>query len=171
MIFVTVGSSTIPFDRLLRGIDEVSTDERLIVQYGTSTIRPGRADCVDFLNFDEFVELVGGARVVVTHAGVGSLMTALAAGKRPVVVPRRCAFGEAVDDHQVPFARRAGELGLAKLVEEIGTLALAIVECPSDGPVLPSGCSPIEVELRSYIQECIGSETPLAMSERSTAWS
>ena len=170
MIFVTTGTCE-PFDRLLRAVDSLEVDEELIAQHGHSPVRPRGADCVDFLAYDELVEVVRRARIVITHAGVGSLMTALAAGKRPVVVPRRCAFGEAVDDHQVPFARRAGELGLATLVEEIGTLALAIVECPSDGPVLPSGCSPIEVELRSYIQDCIGSETPLAMSERSTAWS
>ena len=46
------------------------------------------------------------ARVVVTHAGVGSAMVSLANGKRPVVVPRRKSFAEAVDDHQLQLGRR-----------------------------------------------------------------
>ena len=57
--------------------------------------------------FDELVEHVRRARVVVSHAGVGSVLTALANGKRPVVVPRLHRFGEAVDDHQLPFAPQA----------------------------------------------------------------
>jgi UDP-N-acetylglucosamine transferase subunit ALG13 len=40
------------------------------------------------------------ARVVVTHAGAGSLLTALERGRRILAIPRVAALGEAVDDHQ-----------------------------------------------------------------------
>src|SRR4051812_17389504 len=101
MIFVTVGSSMIAFDRLLRAVDELAVDERLVVQHGASTIEPANAECVDVLSFESFVALVKDARVLVTHAGVGSILTALGEHKRPIVVPRRQMYGEAVDDHQV----------------------------------------------------------------------
>ena len=51
-------------------------------------------------------------------AGVGSVMVALANAKRPIVVPRRKSFGEAVDDHQLQLGRRFAEAGLVTLVEE-----------------------------------------------------
>jgi beta-1,4-N-acetylglucosaminyltransferase len=167
MIFVTVGSSSIPFDRLLRGIESASIDERVVVQHGLSTVRPGRAECVDFLDHAAFVTLVRAARVIVTHAGVGSVMTALAESKRPIVVPRRKSYAEAVDDHQVSFARRAGELGLVTLVEDVNRLASAIGDhAPSRAAPRPTR-SPIEVELRSYIEMCVGRRTKLVTSEGS----
>ena len=96
----------VPFDRLLRGIEDASIDERS--SFSTDFRGPARnAECVDFLGHEEFISLVRGARLTVTHAGAGSIMTALAEGKRPIVVPRRKSFGEAVDDHQLPFARRS----------------------------------------------------------------
>ena len=74
------------------------------------------------------VESVTRARVVVTHAGVGSVLVALGAGKRPVVVPRRGRFGEAVDDHQVDFARRFEQAGLVTLVEDADGLEDALAQ-------------------------------------------
>jgi beta-1,4-N-acetylglucosaminyltransferase len=165
MIFVTVGSSTIPFDRLLRAVDAAAIDEHLVVQHGTSAIRPPSADCVEFLDYDEFVEHIGAARVIVTHAGVGSIMTTLAERKRPVVVPRQARYGEAVDDHQLVFARRCAELGLVTALEDADRLAATIVDYVADGPEFGSSPSPIEIELRSHIERRIGPpRTSLAMA-------
>jgi UDP-N-acetylglucosamine transferase subunit ALG13 len=142
------------------------------VQHGASAIRPRNAECIDFLEYDDFVQLIRDASVVVTHAGVGSVMTALAEGKRPIVVPRRADHGEVVDDHQVPFARRAGELGLVTILDDVDLLAATIREHASDAPALDSGRrSPIETELRAYIEECVGPRKTLIMNEGSTTWS
>jgi UDP-N-acetylglucosamine transferase subunit ALG13 len=106
MIFVTVGTNEARFDRLLHAFEWGPLDEELVVQHGPSPIRPRGATCVDYLPYDELGATVRRARVVVTHAGVGSIMTALANGKRPVVVPRLRRFGEAVDDHQMQLGLR-----------------------------------------------------------------
>ena len=169
MIFVTVGSSKSPFDRLLRAVDTACIDEDVVVQHGVSSVRPRNAECVGFLDFDGFVARIEQARVVVTHAGVGSIMTSLAHGKRPVVVPRRADFGEAVDDHQLPFARRADELGLVELVEAESDLSEAIRAYRGGHGATATARSPIEVELRQYIRETIGPERAPAMNERGTA--
>lgn len=57
------------------------------------------------------------ADLVVAHAGVGVALSALEAGRHPVLVPRRSAFGEHVDDHQVQIARELHGRGLAIGVE------------------------------------------------------
>lgn len=168
MIFVTVGSSTIPFDRLLQGVDSLGLDEHVVVQHGVSSIRLKQAEAVDFVDHDAFVALVREARVTVMHGGVGSIMTALAEGKRPIVLPRRRSMGEAVDDHQVTFARRAAELRLIVLVEDVGYLRSAIAR-PGEATVPFVSASPIEIALRADIEQCLVPKTPLRTAERSPA--
>lgn len=53
---------------------------------------------------DELSRAMAESDVVITHAGVGSAISALAAGKRPVLVPRRKQFKEQCDDHQALMA-------------------------------------------------------------------
>jgi UDP-N-acetylglucosamine transferase subunit ALG13 len=126
MILVTVGTNEARFDRLLHAFDSSPFDEELFVQHGPSPIRPRGATCVDYLPYDELGATVRRARVVVTHAGVGSIMTALANGKRPVVVPRLRRFGEAVDDHQMQLGLRLHETGLVTFVERPEDLRAAL---------------------------------------------
>jgi UDP-N-acetylglucosamine transferase subunit ALG13 len=99
-------------------------------------------------------------------------MTALAHGKRPIVVPRRATFGEAVDDHQLLFAVRAGELGLVHALETEDHLADAVRALDATPMIASAVRSPIEVELRQYIQETLGRKSPLQTDEeRVVAWS
>jgi UDP-N-acetylglucosamine transferase subunit ALG13 len=118
MILVTVGASDYPFDRLLEAFDDLAQDEEVLVQHGASFRCPRNAKCVDFISFEELIEHIRAARVVVTHGGTGSILVALANGKRPIVVPRRRDFGEAIDDHQIDLARALAPSGLIKLVED-----------------------------------------------------
>jgi len=120
LIFVTVGSA-LPFDRLLHWL-ALPRDELLVVQHGASSVRPGGATCVAFMGFEEIVRQVQAARVVVCHAGVGSILVALQNGKRPIVVPRLRRFGEAPDDHQEELASRLAAEGLVTLAADSARL-------------------------------------------------
>jgi UDP-N-acetylglucosamine transferase subunit ALG13 len=60
---------------------------------------------VDFVDPSEFKNLVAKARLVIAHAGMGSILSALEAGKPIVVMPRRARFREQRNDHQVATAR------------------------------------------------------------------
>ena len=96
----------------------------MIVQYGSSAARiEPREGWLEFMPFDELAELAREARVVVCHAGVGSILMARRAGKLPVVMARRHGLGEAVDDHQVELSRRLAASGLVTLVEDESDLA------------------------------------------------
>ena len=53
------------------------------------------------------------ADVVVAHAGVGSAIMAMQAGKCPILVPRERAHREHVDDHQHEIASTLARAGLA----------------------------------------------------------
>jgi exopolysaccharide biosynthesis glucuronosyltransferase PssE len=130
VILVTIGTSD-PFDRLLAAVARLPRGEQVVAQCGTSTVRPGNARCVGFLAYDELAELVTAARVVVMHAGAGSVLTALAAGRRPIVVPRLARYGEAVDDHQVEFGRALAAAGLVTMVEDPDDLPGAVETAPA----------------------------------------
>jgi UDP-N-acetylglucosamine transferase subunit ALG13 len=167
LIFVSIGTSE-PFDRLLTALGDVARREPVLVQRGRSSIELPGAEIVDFMSFDTFIDSVRRARVVVTHAGVGSVLAVVSTGKRPVVVPRMRAFGEAVDDHQLPFARRLHDKGLVVLVEDLSQLKDAIDAIPTGGEpatLVPRQSSGALVEdLRKFLDEEIGRPTaaPLA---------
>lgn len=65
----------------------------------------------------ELQEAMREADVVVAHAGTGTAVTAFELGMAPVLVPRRRAHGEHVDDHQVPTAQNLAARGLATHLE------------------------------------------------------
>jgi UDP-N-acetylglucosamine transferase subunit ALG13 len=123
MIFVTVGTNEAPFCRLLGAVGEQAFNEALVVQHGPSPVHPPGAECFAFLPYPTLVEYAREARVVICHAGVGSVLVAIRAGKRPIVVPRLRRYGEAVDDHQVGFARRLHREGVVELAEDADRLS------------------------------------------------
>jgi UDP-N-acetylglucosamine transferase subunit ALG13 len=152
MIFVTVGTNEAPFDRLLEAVRSLPATEEIVVQHGSSAVRPENAvRCPDFLLFDALVDEMRAARVVVTHAGIGSIMTALSCGKRPVVVPRLERYGEAVDDHQLPVARRLEAAGLVTVVEDLSTLGSAVARAGEQVNVALGADERLVGELRDFI--------------------
>ena len=155
MIFVTLGTQAFPFDRLLRALDQLPGEEELVIQCARSSFRPARATWYDDLPYEQLVELCRSARVIVSHAGVGSILTALRVGRRPVVVARLRAYGEAVDDHQVEFARRLAAADLVTLVESLDDLRSAIAaEGALEQRAVPSR-SELVTDLGAYLAQVI----------------
>ena len=111
MVFVTVGTHEQQFNRLVRAADEfaVTSGEEVFVQTGYSTYVPKHCKRSKFVPFDEMRRHMARADVVVTHGGPSSFIEAMAAGRIPVVVPRRECFGEHVNDHQIDFVRFVAE--------------------------------------------------------------
>lgn len=169
MILVTVGTNGAAFDRLLRELDDLDPGNEVVVQRGPSTIEPAGATSVGYLPFVELDALVQRAHVVVTHAGVGSILVALARGHRPIVVPRLRLYSEAVDDHQLSLARRLDEDGLVVCVTDPHLVRSAVAvgstrvarERDNGQPV------PLISELSRYLaSKCPGGRPPIAAEAR-----
>jgi UDP-N-acetylglucosamine transferase subunit ALG13 len=165
MIFVSVGTHEAPFDRLLTAVDELELDEVLVVQCGPSAIRPVRATCVEYLPFEEVVEHIRSSRAVVSHAGVGSVMIALANGRRPIVVPRLQRFGEHVDDHQLELGLRMSAAGLVTLVEDPARLGNAL-RAPAEAVSTLTGEPWLGEDLREYLSVHLAGRPVLASAGR-----
>lgn len=107
MILVTVGTQ-LPFDRLIRAIDAwaVESGEKVIAQIGPGEFEPVAAEFRRFYSVAELNELMASADIIVSHAGMGSILTAMTLGKPIAIVPRRAALGEHRNDHQLATAKR-----------------------------------------------------------------
>jgi len=156
MILVTVGTHEQQFDRLVQAAAQLGGDEELVVQYGTSTLTQGRGEWVDFMSFDELAEQARRARVVVCHAGVGSIVLARRYGHRPIIMPRRPHFGEHVDEHQMQLTRRLAKAGIVTVVETAEELAAAVAAPPAVAPAgsqagALSGPSALSADVREVL--------------------
>lgn len=110
--FVCVGNAVQPFTRLLDAVSQLAPKlpQPVVVQFGVAEKwKAGCCEGVKFLGMQEFENHVDGALVNIMHAGAGSIIHAIRAGKVPVIVPRRSANGEHVDDHQIEFCRQLAD--------------------------------------------------------------
>jgi UDP-N-acetylglucosamine transferase subunit ALG13 len=113
-VVVMLGTMRFTFDRLVRGVLR-ALPEGAELTWQVGHTEPPRADTAvtRFLTHTALTKAIAEADVVVSHAGVGSVLLALDAGRCPVVIPRRATYREHVDDHQVATASALAELGLA----------------------------------------------------------
>ncbi|MEM7262700.1 MAG: glycosyltransferase [Planctomycetota bacterium] len=113
MIFVTVGAQ-LPFDRLVRVVDAWAGETGRTDVFGqiANGERPTHMGWADFLEPEDYRKRVIEAEVVVAHAGMGSIITALEFERPIVVLPRLGDLGETRNDHQVATGRRLAEQGL-----------------------------------------------------------
>ena len=114
MIFFTVGTEKFAFDRIIQAADLVACalpKEEVFIQIADNVRAPHTARWERWLTYEEFSQRLDHARVVVTHAGAGTLLSCVKRGKVAISIPRRSERGEHVDNHQVEFAQKMAELG------------------------------------------------------------
>jgi UDP-N-acetylglucosamine transferase subunit ALG13 len=115
-VFVTLGTLGFPFVGLLERLRTILPPTVAVtVQDGTGAARfdwPGAA-VTSMMTLEELRSAMKAADVVVAHAGIGSALVALEAGRMPILVPRLQSRGEHVDDHQVQTCRNLADRGLA----------------------------------------------------------
>ncbi|CAO4157267.1 glycosyltransferase [Methylorubrum extorquens] len=124
MIFVTVGVQ-LPFDRLVGAVDTWAGTRRrsdVVAQIGSSKLVPKHIRYQATMTPTEFRRCVTDATAVVAHAGMGSIITALELGKPILIMPRRAAFGEHRNDHQLSTSRLMAEQNIVTVAEDEGEL-------------------------------------------------
>jgi UDP-N-acetylglucosamine transferase subunit ALG13 len=130
VIFATVGSTAIRFDRFIDALEDLPDGGDLLVQHGPMRAPSGVGRAVPYMQFPDVIESMEAADVVISHAGAGSILCALRVGHTPIVVPRLKRFEETVDDHQVEFARALAAQGKVIAVEQLERLPEAVANAP-----------------------------------------
>jgi UDP-N-acetylglucosamine transferase subunit ALG13 len=98
----------------------------VFAQTGLSRGTYAHMTCSRFLPQDAFLCHVGAARVLVAHAGMGTILTAAELGKPLVVMPRRAGLGEHRNDHQLATVAEMRHLPNLVVAEEEDALAAAL---------------------------------------------
>lgn len=148
MIFATVGTQ-LPFDRLLSALDSwagVQQQAPVFAQTGRSGSDFRNLQCTPFMPPALFRDAVEQARVIVGHAGMGTILTAAELGKPVVIMPRRAAFGEHRNDHQLATASEMRRLPNVLVAEDdvelTDALSLALSDTSGHGGRISPHASP-----------------------------
>lgn len=130
MIFITLGSQKFQFNRLLKAVDELMEKgmikDEAFAQTGYSDYKPIHYKYKQFLDQEEFAEIMRKADIVITHGGTGTIIGAVKKGKKVIAVPRRAKYGEHVDDHQLQLVGQFKQLDLICECKDCGKLGDAL---------------------------------------------
>ena len=90
MIFMTLGTHDQPFHRAIELVAPLDRDDEIIIQHGSTPPRPDlvTAEWVDYLESGDLLDNIRRADIVISHAGVGSMLTAIRNSRKPIVLPR-----------------------------------------------------------------------------------
>lgn len=132
MILVTLGTQDKSFDRLLRAIDKNiengNIKDKVLVQAGFTykTYKSKHMEMFDYVDTKTMSDLVAECDFLISHAGAGSILTALENNKKIIVVPRQSKYGEHNNDHQLEIAEKFEQDGHVIYLRDLKKLDKAI---------------------------------------------
>lgn len=115
MILVTLGTQDKSFVRLLKEVDRQielgNIKDKVVVQAGFTKYSSPNMEIFDLIDRDKFNDLMSECSLLITHGGVGSILTGLKNKKKVIAVPRLSKYDEHVNDHQIQIIERFSEMG------------------------------------------------------------
>lgn len=126
MIFVAVGTQ-FPFDRLIRCVDEWAAAHGVdvVAQIATGEYLPSHARYERFMTTAAFNQTLAAASLIISHAGMGNIITAIESGKPIIVMNRQYELGEHRNNHQadgLAWMSKLSGVYTAKTCEELNAL-------------------------------------------------
>ncbi len=130
MILVTLGTQDKGFERLLKEIDKLIKKElitdKVIVQAGHTKYESKNMEIFDFKSQKELDKLRKEADLIISHAGVGSILDSLKYGKKVIGVARLKKYGEHTNDHQLQILEKFSNDGYIIKAQSVDKLYDAI---------------------------------------------
>ena len=130
MIFVTLGTNDESFERLLKAIDKEidkgNIKEKVIVQAGCTKYSSKNMEIFDLVTKEEFDKLISECDLLITHGGVGSILTGINKGKKVIAVPRLAKYKEHGNDHQLQIVENFSERKYILAVKDLNKLGKTI---------------------------------------------
>ena len=139
MILVLLGTQNNSFHRLLEEIDNLIKKgiikEEVIVQAGYTKYETPNMKQFDLIDSKQLEELQQKARIIITHGGVGSIISSIKKGKKVIAVPRLHEYAEHVNNHQKQIVELFKEKGYIIGISEVKELGKALSEIENFHPV------------------------------------
>lgn len=151
MIFLTLGTQ-LPFERLVKTLDQVAAelDEPVFGQIGSSQYAPKHFETVDFLSPVDFGKRFDEARVIISHAGIGTILSGMKAQKPLLLMARRAEFGEHRNDHQLATVAQMRKISGIQIVETAQDILTALQN--KDLPAVKDQASPAREGLIAHLR-------------------
>ena len=115
MIFVTLGTQDKSFDRLLKAIDNEidngNIKDEVVVQAGYTKYESKNMKIFDLIPQDEFDKYFDKANLIITHGGVGSILSGVKRNKKVIAAARLSKYGEHTNDHQKQIIKEFADQG------------------------------------------------------------
>ena len=144
MILVLLGTQNNSFHRLLEEIDKNiengNIKEEVVVQAGYTKYEPStkkkKIKIFDTIPKKELEKLIEKANLVISHGGVGSMVTANQKGKKVIAVTRYKKYNEHVNDHQIETIKIFESKGYVMLAENVQDLSEILDKVRDFQPVI-----------------------------------
>ena len=155
MIFLTLGTQ-LPFDRLVEALDLLAPEleEDVFGQIGEGAYNPRHFPCAKFLDPASFADRVASARVIVGHAGIGTILTGMRARKPLILMARRASLKEHRNDHQSATAAQVRKIPGVIIVETVDDMRDALTK--SDLPAMSDTGTSARARLIGSLRQEIG---------------
>ncbi len=138
MIFVTLGTQDKEFSRLLEAIDREiekgNIKEKVIVQAGCTKYESKNMEIFDLIPTNEFDKYIKKADLIITHGGVGSILTAIKNNKKVIAAARLSKYKEHTNDHQKQIVKEFADMGYILELRDFNKLGKLIEKSKSFSP-------------------------------------
>ena len=159
MIFVTVGTQ-LPFERLVRAVDEWAGNNKgktVFIQLGQTLFRPKNCQFTAFTDPPHWERLFQESELIVSHAGMGTILKSIEHNKPLILMPRLASLGEHRNDHQVATASKFINHLNISVVTQVDDLPHALDTPPTSGHLNTRGKSEnhemLIGEIKKFIQQ------------------
>ena len=142
MIFVSLGTQDKPFNRIIDYVISLKENlkelqsEKIIIQLGQTKLLKSDNKRIknlenviiyDMLKPEKMKDIIKDSDIIITHAGVGTIMECLEMGKEIIVVPRKAENLEHVNNHQEEIAFEMEQKGFLTKVDTYEELENKII--------------------------------------------
>ena len=132
MIFVTLGTQDKEFTRLLdaiqKSINNGEINEKVVVQSGYTKFESEDMEIFDYMLKDDFDNFMKNCDILITHGGVGSIMTGLNNGKKVIAAPRLKEYKEHTNNHQLQIIEKFAKEGYITALYDFSKINEALNE-------------------------------------------
>lgn len=156
MIFVTVGTDQ-PFDRMVKVVDVWAAENGrtdIFAQIGEGGWEPASIPFSRLLTPIEYKKHFAAARIIISHAGMGTILSALQYGKPILVMPKKASLGEHRNEHQLATARHmmnTGQVAVALDEAELREKLDHLDELLPKKTIPPVAGGPLVAEIRRFV--------------------
>ena len=158
MILVTLGTQDKSFERLLKAIDKEikkgNIKDKVLVQAGYTKYKSENMEIFESVSSDKLEELMTKADLIITHGGVGSILTALKHHKKVIVAPRLSKYNEHTNDHQKQIVEEFGKKGYILPLKDLTKLDKILLKSKTFKPKeFKSNNENFKKMITNYIEE------------------